>query len=185
MARSSSSDGSVASALTPSAFRAVVPIAPPRITNLSLSLAKSTATFGAATGSLRISDQGRTLQQGPRWTRRPCLRERSWRGGSWRPSRWRQPASSARRKLLHLGDRQAGVVGHDDDPGVSKTPVQRRDELMLFRSIHVLSPVGDPTVGPPPVAPAAPVGREARAGATLSALSPRAEPRAGAMVRTV
>ena len=51
LARSSSSDGSAASALTPSGLSAVLPIAPPRMTNFSFALAKSTATFGAATGS--------------------------------------------------------------------------------------------------------------------------------------
>ncbi len=49
--RSSSSEGKVASYLTPSGFSAVRPIAPPRMTSFSLSLANATAIFGAATGS--------------------------------------------------------------------------------------------------------------------------------------
>src|SRR5271163_3621382 len=51
LARSASSDGSSASALTPATSSSWVPSAPPTRTNLSLVLAKSTATFATATGS--------------------------------------------------------------------------------------------------------------------------------------
>jgi hypothetical protein len=34
-------------------------------------------------------------------------------------------------------------MGDDDDPGVRKHLVQRADQFTLFRTIHVLSPVGD------------------------------------------
>src|SRR6266550_4285056 len=65
LARSSSSDGSEASAFTPSGFRAVVPIAPPRITNFSCALAKSMATLGAAIGSLDVAIKVGPLSKGP------------------------------------------------------------------------------------------------------------------------
>src|SRR5581483_7720623 len=52
LARSSSSDGKAASALTPLVSRAVLPIVPPRMTNFSFALAKSIATFAAAIGPL-------------------------------------------------------------------------------------------------------------------------------------
>ena len=48
LARSSSSDGKVASDLMLSTFNGVGPMAPPRITSLLKSLAKATATFGGA-----------------------------------------------------------------------------------------------------------------------------------------
>ena len=61
LARNSSSDGSAASALTPSGFRAVLPIAPPKITNLSLVLAKSEATFGTDVAAVAPLLKGPTV----------------------------------------------------------------------------------------------------------------------------
>ena len=55
VARSSSSEGSAASALIPFTSRTVSPIAPPTISNLSFVLAKSTATLAAATGSADVA----------------------------------------------------------------------------------------------------------------------------------
>src|SRR5581483_12458641 len=44
---------------------------------------------------------------------------------------------------LHLGDREAGVMSDDDDVRGLEDLVERRDELLFFRSIHSkLSPVG-------------------------------------------
>ena len=40
-------------------------------------------------------------------------------------------------QLLHLGDREAGIVSDDDDVGGLEDPVQRLDGRFLFRSIHV------------------------------------------------
>ena len=45
---------------------------------------------------------------------------------------------------LHLSDGEAGIVSHDDHLGGCKDLLQRRDGLLLFRSIHKLSPVGEP-----------------------------------------
>src|SRR4051812_1806275 len=38
---------------------------------------------------------------------------------------------------LHLGDRETGILGDNDDVGGLEDPVQRRDGRFLFRSIHV------------------------------------------------
>ena len=55
LARSSSSEGSVASAFTPFTSRSVSPIAPPTSSNLSFVFANSTATLAAATGSVDVA----------------------------------------------------------------------------------------------------------------------------------
>ena len=39
-------------------------------------------------------------------------------------------------QILHLGDGQAGIVGHDDHPGGLEDLLEDADELLLFRSIH-------------------------------------------------
>ena len=100
-------------------FRAVLPIAPPRMTSLSLALAKSTATLGAATGSLRIGQQRRALQKGPdRGDVRAFESDLGeavlgdLHGGAGLPH--------LRTQLLHVGDREAGIVSDDDDAGVVK-----------------------------------------------------------------
>src|SRR5262249_30014627 len=55
---------------------------------------------------------------------------------------------------LHLGDVEAGIMSHHDDAGAFEDTVERRDELLLSRSIHCkLFPVGGPSSVPePPVA---------------------------------
>ena len=135
LARSSSSDGRVASAFTPSGFRAVLPIAPPRITSLSLALAKSTATFGRRDRIARVGDQGRTGHQ---------VRDRGDVGA------FESDLGEAvlgdlhggagllhlRAQLLHFGDRKAGVVGNDDHRGLGEDLVERRDELSFSCSVH-------------------------------------------------
>ena len=136
LARSSSRDGSVARALTPSAFREVLPIAPPRITNLSLSLAKSTATFGAATGIAAVGQQRRPLQKGRDGGDVRAIESDlgeavlgDLHGGA--------RLLHLLAQILHLGDREAGIVGHDDDAGGLEDLLEEADELLLFRSIHV------------------------------------------------
>src|ERR1700730_10621704 len=42
----------------------------------------------------------------------------------------------------HLGDGEARVVSDHDRGGVLENAVQRRDHLLLLRSVHFLSPVG-------------------------------------------
>ena len=39
-------------------------------------------------------------------------------------------------QVLHLGDGQAGVVRDDDDAGLRKDLVQRRDGFLFLRSVH-------------------------------------------------
>ena len=58
-----------------------------------------------------------------------------------------------RAQLLHVGDREASIVGHDDHARVREHAVERRDELAFCCSIHwALS--GWTDLGPP-VAPVA------------------------------
>ena len=120
LARSSSRDGSVASAFTPSGFRAVLPMAPPRITNFSLILGEIHGDLGRRDRIARISDQGRTLQQGPD---RGDVRAFESNLGEAVLGDLHGGAGLLHllAQLLHLGDRQAGIVGHDDHATSSKT----------------------------------------------------------------
>jgi hypothetical protein len=49
---------------------------------------------------------------------------------------------------LQLGNGQTRIVGHDDDRRLLEDAVQLRDELFLFSSIHLLSPVGEIFISP-------------------------------------
>ena len=142
-ARSSSSDGKAASALTPFGSSAVLPIAPPRITNCSWVLAKSTATFGAATGSpekaIRVGPLSRERDRGDVGAFKSDLGEailRDLHGGA---RLLHLPTQS-----LHLGDREAGIVSNDDDVGGLEDLAKARDLLSFCRAFHQLSPVGGP-----------------------------------------
>src|SRR5580704_9555841 len=118
--------------------------------------------FGESHGCLgrrhrvaRMSDQGRTLQEG---TDRGDVRAFESNLGeavlgdlNARPS---GPHLLA--QTLHLGDGQTGIVRHDHDRRLGENIVQGRGCLVLFRSIHgCSSPVGG-LRGRPPVAHAAP-----------------------------
>src|SRR6266436_3368861 len=130
LARSSSSDGSEASAFTLSTFRTVLPIEPPRMTNFSFVLANSMATFGAATGSFEVaitvgpfkSDFGETvLRDLHRRTRLLHLHA----------------------QLLHLGHGEAGIVSDDRNSRGLEDRVELFDRLFFCRSFHSkLFPVG-------------------------------------------
>jgi hypothetical protein len=58
-----------------------------------------------------------------------------------------------RPQLVHVGDREALVVGHDDHARVRKHAVERRDELAFCCSVHWA--LSGWRKGLPPVAPAA------------------------------
>jgi hypothetical protein len=45
----------------------------------------------------------------------------------------------------HLGNGETGIVSNHDRLGVFEDAVQGRDLLLLFRSVHCLSPVGSGT----------------------------------------
>src|SRR5216684_8151243 len=57
----------------------------------------------------------------------------------------------------HLSDGEARVVSDHDRGGVLENAVQRRDHLLLLRSVHFLSPVGVFRIRKTPVAPCRPV----------------------------
>ncbi len=177
--RSSSSDGRVASALTPSGFRAVSPIAPPRITSLSLALAKSTATFGRRDRIARIGDQGRTRHEardrGDVRAFESDLGEAvlgDLDGGA--------GLLHLRAQLLHFGDREARVVGHDDHARVlTNTSLSVATSSRFSGSVHwALSGWRGLEEAAPPAAPVArnrsePAGGPSAFWTTLSqALSP-------------
>src|SRR5215475_3169331 len=128
--RSSSSDGSEASALTLSTFRTVFPIEPPRMTNFSFALANSMATFGAATGSLEVA-----ITVGPFNSNfgETVLRDLH-RGAR---------LLHLHTQLLHLGHGEAGIVSNDRDARGLEDLVELFDRLFFCRSFHSkLSPVG-------------------------------------------
>src|SRR5690606_20094687 len=55
-----------------------------------------------------------------------------------------------RPQVVHLRDGQTGVVGHDNGRCARKRIVQFRDEFAFLRSIHFVSPVGEPAVADRP-----------------------------------
>ena len=138
-ARNSSSDGSAASASTPLASRLVRPMAPPSRTNFSFVLANSAATFGAAIGIIRIGDDRRTLEQVADVfdvrTFQSKLDEAVLGDLEAGPG-----VPHAAPKGRHLGDVQAGIVGHHHNPGVRKHLVEGGHHLAFFSSIHCLCP---------------------------------------------
>ncbi len=134
--------------MTPFGSSAVLPIAPPMITNRSWVLAKSTAALGAATGSpekaIRVGPLRRDADRGDVGAFKSDLGEailRDLHGGA---CLLHLPTQS-----LHLGDREPGIMSNDDDLGGLEDLAKARDLLSFYRAFHQLSPVGGPRTEPP------------------------------------
>ena len=173
LARSSSSDGKAASALTPFGSSTVLPIAPPRITNFSWRLGEIDGDLGRANRIVGIGDHGRPLQQGA-----DAGNVRAFKSdlGEAVLGDLHRCASlpGLLAQDLHLGNREAGIVSDDDGVGGLEDPLQLRHLLGFCRSFHKLSPVGgsaSPWNIEPPVATCRPYPtRRAAAGTTIGAL---------------
>ena len=138
--RSSSSEGSSASALTAVASITVLPSAPPRTTNLSFPLAKADGDLGSRDGIGGVSHHGRTheevLDPGCVSAIKSKLGETVLGDLHGRPR-----LGHLVPQVVDLVHSQSLVVGHDDHTGGLEHLVERRDELFLFSSFHLLSPL--------------------------------------------
>ncbi len=136
MARSSSSDGSEASALTPFGVQGGLAHRSAEDDELLVRLGEVGGDLGRRDHIARISDDRRALEQGSDGRDVRAFESdlgeavlRDLHGGAGLPHLLAQS--------LHLGDREAGIVSDNDDVGGLEDPVQRLDGRFLFRSIHV------------------------------------------------
>ena len=130
--RSSSSEGSSASALTALASITVLPSAPPRTTNLSFPLAKADGDLRSRDGIGGVSHHGRTheevLDPGCVSAIKSKLGETVLGDLHGRPR-----LGHLVTQVVDLVHSEALVVGHDDHTGGLEHLVERRDELYSFQ----------------------------------------------------
>ncbi len=136
---SSSRDGIFDTASTPARSRAVSPIAPPRISNFLLSLAKSSADLGRCHGVFGIGENGHARQESAMRCDTAYPRGRSWRACSWQHARTRPPRGT-RAQVLHLGNRETDVVGNHDDARAFEDLAEFLDHFLFLGSIHSFTP---------------------------------------------
>ena len=168
MARSSSSEGKVASALTPSTFEGRLAHGAAEEHEFLVILGESHGGLGRRHRIARIGDQGRPLEKG---ADRGDVRAFESNLGEAVLGDLNARASLPHllAQTLHLGDRQAGIVRHDDHRSLRKDLVKRRDRLLLLRSIHGAFSGWREHL--PPIAHAAP--RAARGVAAATCACPR------------
>ena len=140
VAMSSSRLGILETAVTPARSNAFSPIAPPRITKLSLSLEKSSATLAAATGS---SEKVRTVMPVNKSAMLAHgLSFRAILASLFFATRTAAPASDhLRAQVLHLSNCHTLVAANHHNARAFKDLTEVFDQFLFLGSIHSFTPI--------------------------------------------